>query len=84
MTFTCVANIMLNEVPNSYDTTCIANNVCLTTLIGHITILNGGNITIMQKDNLLDTRDNDTISRKVQADGNKLCPGKEFRLYPVV
>ena len=26
-------------------------------------------------------RDNDTITRKVHADGNKLCPGKEWRLY---
>ena len=28
-----------------------------------------------------ETRDNDTITRKVRADGNKLCPGKEWRLY---
>ena len=41
----------------------------------------GGYIAIMQKANLPDTRDNDTITRKVGADGNKLCPGKERRLY---
>ena len=27
-----VGNIVLNEVPNSNDATCVANNVCLTTM----------------------------------------------------
>ena len=29
----------------------------------------------------MNMRDNDTIIRKIRADGNKLCPGKEWRLY---
>ena len=31
---------------------------------------------IMQKADLPETKDNGTITRKVRADGNKLCPGK--------
>ena len=34
-----------------------------------------------RKANLSETKDNDMITRKVHADGNKLCPGKEWRLY---
>ena len=33
-----------------------------------------------RKANIPETRDNDTIARKVHADGNKLYPGKEWRI----
>ena len=64
---TCIGNIVLNEAPNSNDATHIANNVCLA--------------TSCTKANLSQMRDNDTITLKVHTDGNKLCPGKEWRLY---
>ena len=35
----------------------------------------------MQKANLPEARDNDTITRMARADGNKLCPEKEWMLY---
>ena len=34
-----------------------------------------------RKANLPEMRDNDMIVRKVCADGNKLCSGKEWKLY---
>ena len=48
----CIANIVLNEVPNTNDAMRIANNVCLTTMHGQTMILNGGYIAIMQKSRL--------------------------------
>ena len=77
---TRIANIMLNKAPNSNDATCIANNVHLTTMGAQQFSM----VTIQpscRKADLPETRDNDTITRKVRADGNKLCPGKEWRLY---
>ena len=47
--------------------TIVGINVCLIAVGAHL--------------DLPGTRDNDTITRKVRADGNKLCPGKEWRLY---
>ena len=37
-----------------------------------------------EKADLPEMRDNDTITRKVHADGNKLCPGKKWRLYIII
>ena len=62
---THIANIMLNEAPNSNDAMCIANNLRLNT----IGALNGSYIAIMQKADLPERRDNDTITRMVCADG---------------
>ena len=45
-----IANIMLNEVPNSNN-----NKKCMFNYHGHTTMLNGGYIAIIQKSQL--TRD---------------------------
>ena len=76
----CIAKIVLNEVPNSNDATRIGNNVRLTAL-GAQQFSMAAIQSLCRKADLLETRDNDTITRKVHADGNKLCPGKEWRLY---
>ena len=49
---------------------------------GCTTILSGGYIAIKQKADLPDTRDNAIITRKVHADGNKLCLGKNGGYIP--
>ena len=77
---TCVANIVLNEVPNSNDATWVANNVHLTTM-GTQPFSMAVIDPSCRKADLPETRDNDTITRKVCADGNKVCPWKEWRLY---
>ena len=76
----CIANIVLNEAPNSNDATCVVNNVHLTTM-GTRPFSMAAIDPSCRKADLPDTRDNDTITRKVRADGNKVCPGKEWRLY---
>ena len=70
------ANIVLNGEPNSND----ANNVYLTTM-GSQKFSMASIQPSCRKADLPDTRDTDTITRKVHVDGNKLCPGKEWRLY---
>ena len=70
---------MLNEAPNSNDATCIANNVHLTTMDPQQFSI-GAIQPSCRKANLPETTDNDTIKRKVHADGNNLYPGKEWRL----
>ena len=58
----------------------VANNVYLTTMeaqqFSMVAIQSS-----CRKADLLETKDNDMITRKVRADGSKLCPGKEWRLY---
>ena len=54
--------------------------LCVLIYHGHTTILNFCYIVTMQKAALPETRDNDTITRKVCVDGIKLCAGKEWRL----
>ena len=75
----CIANIVLNEASNSNDTMHVWNNVCLTTMGAQ-----QFSVVAIQpscrKADLPEMRDNDMITRKVCADGNKLCPGKEWRL----
>ena len=71
---------MLNEAPNSNDTTLIANSVYLTTM-GAQQFSMAAMLYDAEKNDLLEARHNDTITRKVRVDGNKLCPGKEWRLY---
>ena len=76
----CIANIVLNEVPNSNDAMHIGNNVRLTVL----DIQQFPMVAIepsCRKTDLPWMRDNDMITRKVHANGNKLCPGKGWRLY---
>ena len=75
-----VANIVQNEVSNSNDDMREANNLHLTT-IGTQQFSMAAIETSCRKADLPEMRDNDTITRKVRADGNKLCPGKEWRLY---
>ena len=77
---THIANIVLNEAPYSNDATCIGNNVHLTA-VGAQQFSMVAIQPLCRKADLPEKRDNDTITRKVRADGNKLCPGKEWRLY---
>ena len=74
------ANIVLNEAPNCNDTTRIGNNVRLTAVCTQQFLMTAIQPSCRKSD-LPETRDNDTITRKVRVDGNKLCPGKEWRLY---
>ena len=71
---------MLNEAPNSNATTRVGNNVCLTAT-GAQQFSMAAIQPSCRKVNLPKTRDNDMKTRKVCADGDKLCPGKEWRLY---
>ena len=75
-----IANNVFNEAPNSNDATRIGINVCLTA-VGAQQFSMATIQPSCRKADLPETRDNDTITRKVRADGNKLCPGKEWRLY---
>ena len=75
-----IANIMLNEVPNSKDATRVGNNVHLTA-IGTQQFSMAAINPSCRKADLPEMRDNDMITRKVCVDGNKLFPGKEWRLY---
>ena len=77
---THIANTMVNEEPNSNDTMCTGNTVCLTAMSTQQFSM----VAIQpscRKGDLPVTRDNDTKTTKVCADGNKLCPGKEWRLH---
>ena len=80
-----VVNIVLNEAPNSNDTTCIGNNVRLTAVVHNNSqwqlYSHHTEKPSYRKADLPETRDNETITRKVCTDRNKLCPGKEWRLY---
>ena len=79
---TCIANVVLIEVP---DATCVGNNVCLTAMCAQQFSMAAIKPSCKKAD-LPETRDNDTITRKVCVDGNKLYPGKERMeaIYPVV
>ena len=77
---THVANIVLNEPPNSNDTTCVGNNMRLTAM-GTQQFSMVTTQPSCRKVDLPETRDNNTITRKVRVDRNKLCPGKEWRIY---
>ena len=72
---THIANIILNKAPNSNDTTCIVNNV------GAQQFSMVATQPSCRKANLPERRDSDMITRKVCAEGNKLSPEKEWRLY---
>ena len=78
--FKHITDIMLNEAPNSNNAMRIENNVRLTAVgaqqFSMVVIWPSCRYA-----NLSETRDNDTIRRKVCAHGNKLCLGKEWRLY---
>ena len=65
-------------MPNNNDAMCITYN-CAINYHRHSTILNGGYLVHdhAEKGNLGNRRDNDIKTRKVHADGNKHCPGKE-------
>ena len=73
-----VANIVSNKATNSNDTTRVGNNVRLTA-VGAQQFSMAAIWSSCRKANLPETRDNDTITRKIHGDGNKLCPGKELR-----
>ena len=64
----CSYNSVLNKRPINNDATRVANNVCLTTMgtqqFSMVAIS-------CRKANLPETRDKDTITRKVRADRNK-------------
>ena len=74
------ANNVLKEMPNSNDITCVGINVQLTA-VGVQQFSMATILPSCRKADLLEMRDNDTITRKVRADGKKLCPGKEWKLY---
>ena len=71
-----IAIIVLKEVPNSNDAMCVGNNVRITAM-GTQQFSMAAIQPSCRKADLPETRDNDMITRKVRADGNKLCPGKE-------
>ena len=71
-----IANIVLNEAPNINDTTCVANDVCLTTM-GAQQFSLAAIQPSRRKTDLLETRENDMKTRKVCVDKNKLCSVKE-------
>ena len=75
-----IANIMLNEVLNSNNTKRIENNVCLITM-GAQQFLMAAIQPSCRKSDFPEMRNNNMIIRKVPADGTKLCPAKEWRLY---
>ena len=75
-----IANIVLNKAPNSNDATCVGNNVHLTA-VGAQQFSVAAIYPSCRKADLPETRDNDTTTRKVLADRNKLCLGKECWLY---
>ena len=75
-----VANIVLNEAPYSNDATHVGNNVHLTAM-GTQPFSMATIQPSCRKAELPETRDNDAIAGKVHADGNKLCLGREWRLY---
>ena len=77
---THVANIELYEAPYSNDAMRVGNNVCLTA-IGAQQFSVAAIQPSCRKADLPEMRDNDMITRKVCVDGNKLCPGKEWKLY---
>ena len=78
---TRVGNIMLNETPNSNDAMHVGNNV-------HLTAMGAQQFSMVaiqpscRKANLPETRDNDTITRKVRVDRNKLCPQRNGGYMP--
>ena len=76
----CSYNFVLNEEPNSNDTMHVANTVHLTTMEAQRFSMAAIQSSCRKAD-LLETRNNDTITGKVRADGSILCPGKEWRLY---
>ena len=78
---TYVANIMLNEAPNSNDTMHIANNVCLTTM-GAQQFSMTAIYPSCRKVDLPGMRDNDTIIRKVHANGEIFALGKNGGYVP--
>ena len=75
-----IANIVLNEAPNSSDAMRVGNNV-------HLTAMGANQFSMVaiqsscRKPDLPQTRDNDTIIIKIHVDRNKLCLGIEWRLY---
>ena len=71
-----IAIVVFNEAPNSNDATCIANNVCLTT-IGAQQFSMATIQSSCRKVDLPEMTENDTMTRRVPVDGNKVCPGKE-------
>ena len=75
-----VANNVLNEAPNSNDAMHVGINVHLTA-VGAQQFSMATIKPSCRKADLPEMRDNDMITRKVHADENKLCPGKEWRLY---
>ena len=72
---------MLNEAPNSKDAMRVANNMRLTTMGAQKFSMVAIQLASCRKVDLPEMRDNDTKTIKVCVDGNKLCSGKEWRLY---
>ena len=77
---TSIINIVLNTAPNSNDAMRIANIVSLTTMGAHQFSVAAIQPSCRKAD-LPETRDNDTIARKVHVDGNKTLPWEKWRLY---
>ena len=74
-----VTNIVLNKVPNSSNATPAVNNVHLTSTGAQQFLMAAIQLSCRKAD-LPKMSDNNTITIKVQV-RNKLCPGKEWRLY---
>ena len=90
----CSYNFVLNEVPNINDIKWVVNTVLNIApnstdamCVMYLTVVDAKQFSMAaiqsswRKVHLPETRDNDTITRKVHANGNKLCPEKEWMLY---
>ena len=75
-----VANIVLSEAPNCNDAMHAGNDVRLT-VVGTQQFSMAAILPSCRKPDLPEMTGNDKITRNVCADGNKLCPGKEWRIY---
>ena len=73
----CSYNLVFNEVPNNSGTTHQMNNVCSTTMCAPTMLSGNDHVGYSRKANVWETRVNNTKTRKVCANGNKFCPGKE-------
>ena len=72
-----------SEVLNSSGATCTANNVRLTSMGAQQLSMAAIHSHHAEEPTYTvpEMRDNYMITRKVHVDGNKLYPGKEWRLY---
>ena len=79
----CMAKIMLNEAPDNNDVTCVAGNVCLTT-IGAQQFSMSAIDQSCRKADIPEKRDSDTMTRKVCMDRKSLPWERIEAICPIV